>query len=87
MEASHNAAEKLFEIALGADLAVLEYRLAGNQIVFVHTEVPEAFEGRGVAAQLVRAGYAYAREAGLKPVAQCPYVRSYLARHPELAVG
>lgn len=84
MEIRHNAAKTRFEAALGSEMAVLEYKLSANRIVFVHTGVPEAFEGQGVAAQLVRAGYAYAHEAGLEPVAQCPYVRAYLARHPEL---
>lgn len=48
-----------------------------------HTEVPMAFEGRGIAAALVRAAIEYARENGLKVLPACSYVRAYMRRHPE----
>ena len=35
--------------------ARLEYRLEGDRLILVHTEVPDAFEGQGVGSALVRA--------------------------------
>ena len=48
-----------------------------------HTEVPVAFEGRGIAALLVREAIEYAREKGLTVLPACSYVRAYMRRHPE----
>jgi uncharacterized protein len=49
----------------------------------VHTEVPPALTGRGIAAQLVRAALEYARVSGLKVQPACSYVRTYMRRHPD----
>ena len=49
----------------------------------VHTELPQAQEGRGIAAQRVAAAFAHARAHGLRVLPQCSYVRSYMRRHTE----
>jgi len=59
------------------------YRREGDRVVFTHTEVDDAFEGRGVGSVLVRAALDAVREEGLRVVAECPFVRSYVERHPE----
>ena len=45
--------------------------------------VPEAYEGRGVGAQLVAAALADIRRQRLKVVPQCSFVAVYIKRHPE----
>jgi uncharacterized protein len=55
----------------------------GNVMRMVHTEVPQAQEGKGVAGTLVRAALAHAKAHDLKVAPQCSYVRSYMQRHPE----
>jgi predicted GNAT family acetyltransferase len=75
-----------YEAYLGADLAgVLEYRLAGTRRILVHTDVPEAFGGRGIGSELARHALEEARVAGARVTAKCPFVRSWLERHPEYA--
>jgi uncharacterized protein len=64
-------------------LARADYRLAGGVMRLVHTEVPPALTGRGIAAQLVRAALEYARVSGLKVQPACSYVRTYMRRHPD----
>jgi predicted GNAT family acetyltransferase len=49
----------------------------------IHTEVPEPLSGRGIASRLAHAALVYARENGLRVIPTCPFVRSYLERHPE----
>jgi predicted GNAT family acetyltransferase len=61
------------------------YRRHSDRIVFTHTVVDDAFEGRGVGSTLVRAALDAARDEGLRVVPQCPFVRSYIERHPEYA--
>lgn len=79
----HNTAAHRFEVMLGGEVARADYRLDGNVMRVVHTEVPPAHEGKGVAAALVRAVLAYARGQGLHVLPRCSYVRSYMRRHPE----
>lgn len=51
--------------------------------VVEHTLVPRAFEGRGVAGQLVAALIADARAQGFRIEPQCSYVAAQFRRHPE----
>ena len=50
-----------------------------------HTLVPVEIGGRGVAARLVEALVADAREQGFKISPQCSYVEAAFRRHPEWA--
>ena len=79
----HNEAAQRFEAAVGGALARADYRLEGDVMRIYHTEVPLAFEGRGIAAKLVAAAFEHAREHGLKVLPACSYVRAYMRRHPE----
>jgi predicted GNAT family acetyltransferase len=83
VEVVNNEADGRFEVRLGDEVAFTEYRLVASGILFPHTEVPPAFEGRGVASALVRAAMAFARERGQKVIPVCPFVAGYVAKHPE----
>lgn len=73
-----------YEAHLDDQLAgVLEYLVEGGQIDLVHTEVATDHEGQGIGAALARFALDDARRRGLRVIASCPYVRAYLARHPE----
>ena len=73
-----------YEAQLDGQLAgVLEYVVKRDRIALVHTEVAPAFEGQGIAAGLARFALDDARRRGLRVIASCPYVRTYLAKHPE----
>lgn len=72
-----------FEVLVDGHLCVADYRRDGERMLMTHTEVHPVLQGRGVAAQLVRAALAHARVQGLKVVPLCSYVRAYLRRHPE----
>lgn len=70
------------ELAPGV-LAVLTYRRVQPDVVVVdHTGVPPAFEGRGIALQLVEALVADARVEGFRIVPACSYVAVQFRRHP-----
>lgn len=73
-----------FEVRVEDELAgVLEYERGGSELVLVHTEVFDAYGGRGLGAQLVRAAVDQARQDGLRVVPVCPYARAWLARYAE----
>lgn len=79
----HNMDKHRFEASLDGALARVDYRIVDGAMRLHHTEVPRAFEGRGIAAALVRAAISHARELGLRVVPACPYVRSYMQKHPD----
>ena len=78
-----NKAEHEFELVVDGHRAVAAYQLEGDTIVFTHTIVPKAIEGRGVASKLIRAALDSARDRELKVVPQCPFVAAYIKRHPD----
>ena len=49
----------------------------------MHTEVDDAFEGRGVGSTLVSEALDDARRRGLEVLPFCPFVNSYVAKHRE----
>lgn len=79
----HNTEAERFEIRVDGKLAVLEYQMHGNTILFTHTGVPRELEGRWLGSRLVRAGLEYARENSLKVRSLCWFVNGYMRRHPE----
>jgi predicted GNAT family acetyltransferase len=83
LQVVHNVAAGRFEAKLDGDVARADYRMVGDTMRIVHTEVPPAHEGKGIAAKLVRAALDYARANNLTVVPACSYVRSYMARHVE----
>ncbi|ATL48135.1 GNAT family N-acetyltransferase [Chitinophaga caeni] len=72
-----------FEMRIDNKIAKIEYKITGDRIFLTHTEVPPALEGKGVAAILVEKVLHIVEERGLKLVPLCPYVASYLRRHPD----
>jgi uncharacterized protein len=79
----HNTDLKRFEVHFDSHIAELKYQLLGGTIVFTHTGVPPALEGRGIGSSLVKTGLEYAKENNLKVQALCWFVSGYLQRHPE----
>ncbi|HKF49114.1 MAG TPA: GNAT family N-acetyltransferase [Terracidiphilus sp.] len=74
-----------FEIEEGGETAYLEFELDGaGWMTLWHTEVPEALRGRGLAGELAKAAFDYARENGLRVDVICPVALHYLGQHPEL---
>jgi predicted GNAT family acetyltransferase len=82
---THNEAGGQFEIVLGDEKAVLQYRRTENSITLIHTEVPQASRARGLGNQLIRAALDFAHFNQLKVVPVCPFVKAYLQKHPEAA--
>ena len=78
-----NRAEAEFELTVDGERAVAAYQLEGDTIVFTHTLVPPAIEGRGVGSKLIRAALDSARDRGLTVVPQCPFVAAFIERHEE----
>lgn len=83
-EVRDNPAEHRFEIWVDEGLAGFsDYHDRGLVRSFVHTEVEPAFEGQGLASQLIAAAIEEAKETGRSVLPFCPFVRSWIERHPD----
>ena len=82
-EIMHNAENHRFEMTVDGHLAVLNYMLKGEIIIFTHTGVPPAIGNRGLGSQLVKNGLDYARENRLQVRSLCWFVSKYIRLHPE----
>ena len=81
----HNARKSRFEIHVDGALAgIAHYDLSNGVADFDHTEVSPAYNGRGLGTTLVRGALDQVRAAGTWKVrATCPFVVTFLKRHPE----
>ena len=81
---SDEPAANRYVARLGAEIVgFVEYRRIGGRIVFLHTKVPPAFEGQGIASLLARHVLDAARNEGIRASIKCPYLRAFVERHPE----
>lgn len=79
--------EDRFVVRTDGAEAELVYRVSGDRIYLIHTEVPESLGGRGIAGQLVRASLRRAEADRLTIVPWCPFARRWLKEHPDEAGG
>jgi predicted GNAT family acetyltransferase len=78
-----NPARSRFELHIGGQLAGFTgYSRHGQVINFLHTEVDPAFQGAGLAGHLARASLDSARERHLAVLPYCPYIQSWIQKHP-----
>ena len=84
MEVTDHPAQSRYEIRVDGELAGWsEYDDYPDRRVVTHTVVEPAYEGHGVGSALVRGLLEDLRQRNLRLVASCPFVKSYLERHPE----
>jgi uncharacterized protein len=79
-----NPARTRYEITVDGDLAGFAvYFLEDQRIVFIHTEVAIAYEGRGLGSRLARDTLDDVRGRGLRVVPACPFFARFIRTHPE----
>jgi predicted GNAT family acetyltransferase len=75
-----------YEVTVDGELAgFAQYREVDGARVFTHTEIFDAFEGKGVGSALARGALDDVRAQGRRLVALCPFIAGYLGRHDEYA--
>src|SRR3954452_4084854 len=75
-----------FEIRLGGELAGFAvYHRRGGRVYLVHTEIDPAFEGKGLGSALAKGVRDTERSLAEPVIPLCPFMRSYIDRHPDYA--
>jgi predicted GNAT family acetyltransferase len=67
----------------GALAGFAVYRLAAERIIFVHTEVDDEWEGKGIGSALAKGALDDVRLQNLHMTPQCPFIAAYVRRHRE----
>ncbi|WP_309234749.1 GNAT family N-acetyltransferase [Nocardia sp. XZ_19_385] len=81
---ARNAEKKRYEISYDGKLAgFAEYEERGDETVFTHTEIDDAFAGKGLGKVLAKAAIedTIELERVIRPL--CPFTKAYLEKHPE----
>src|SRR6266436_1034858 len=82
-EVVHNVPQERFELLIEGELCLLNYRRTAGKLVIYHTEVPQPFEGRGLAERMTRAALDFARSEILQVEPRCSYAAYFMQKHPE----
>jgi uncharacterized protein len=81
---SDNEGAHRFELHVGGELAAYsEYNLLKNGMLFTHTEVLAAFEGRGIGSAIARYALDEVRRRSLLAIPVCQFIAGFLRKHPE----
>jgi predicted GNAT family acetyltransferase len=72
-----------FELRVNGVVAgYVTYRDAPSARAFEHTIIAAEYQGMGLASQLIRSALDEARATGRTVLPFCPFVRSFIQRHP-----
>ena len=84
-EVTRNDAEQRYEVRVDGALAGSAYfDLSDDLISFTHTEVDDAYEGKGVGSALARGALDDVRADGRRKVLpRCAFIAGWIARHPD----
>ncbi|HJR81116.1 MAG TPA: GNAT family N-acetyltransferase [Anaerolineales bacterium] len=82
LEVIHVPAKNRFETWIDNQLSKLDYFLDEDTMVITHVGVYPEHRGQGVAGKITEAALKYAEENSLRVIPMCPYVATYIRRHP-----
>ena len=83
LKITDNTNQQRFETPVGNEFAFISYRFEHGNLALMHTEVPEQFEGKGIASKLAQFAFEQAKQQHIKVLVYCPYISTWLKRHPE----
>jgi len=83
MEILHDIQKQKFYVVVDGLESHLEYVKMENVLNLIHTYVPDALRGKGIAGEVVKAALTYAEENELKIIPSCSYIVAYIQRHKE----
>ncbi|GIJ55919.1 NAD(+)/NADH kinase [Virgisporangium aurantiacum] len=75
-----------YEVLVAGEVAgFVEYRRSPGHVEFLHTEIHQGYEGRGLAGRLATSALDDVRVRGATVSLVCPFMTGYVDRHPEYA--
>ncbi|MDP9182185.1 MAG: N-acetyltransferase [Actinomycetota bacterium] len=84
MSADVRRAEDGYEVLLdGVRVGCAFTEVHGHTVVFTHTEIDPAYEGRGLGGRLARAALDDVRARGEHVIARCAFIKGWIEKHPD----
>lgn len=83
MHFKDNVEKRRYETEVDGLKAFIEYNVAPDIITLEHIEVDKELSGRGIASDLTEAVLMHLESRDLKVIANCPFIKSYIEKHPE----
>ncbi|MDY6084707.1 MAG: GNAT family N-acetyltransferase [Dialister sp.] len=77
----HDEKNHTFKLAAPEGEAYLEYSRNGNAVTALHTVVPDAMSGKGIAGELTEAFYQWVSDNRFILKSECSYVSAWLKRN------
>lgn len=78
-----NTDKRRFEFYIDDSVAFIEYKLKGDDILLMHTKVPEELQGMGIGNALILKSLQEIELRKLRLVPLCPFVKSFLRKNPD----
>jgi uncharacterized protein len=82
-EVIHEKENERFVIYAEGYEVYVEYKIRDNKVDLNHTYTHPALRGKGLAAQVVRAAFEFAKENNLKVIPTCSYVQAFVSKNNE----
>ncbi|NDY94635.1 GNAT family N-acetyltransferase [Wenzhouxiangella limi] len=82
---NHLSDQRLFRTIVEDHACELHYSFDDDIVSFDSVRVPDAVGGRGIAGRLTRHALDWARAQDLSVRPACPYVATWIKRHPDYA--
>ena len=79
----HEKDNERFVIYTEGNEVYVEYTKRNGELDLHHTFTHPALRGKGLAAQVVRAAFEYAKENNLKVIPTCSYVQAFVRKNGE----
>jgi uncharacterized protein len=79
----NNKTAQRYELTVEGYVAATYYKVEGNVITFIHTEVPPELGGKGIGSKLIRGALDQVRADGLQVIAQCPFVKAFIEKNAD----
>lgn len=81
---SNNTGLHRYEIhADGALAGFVEYNVLSEAVMFTHTEIDKAFEGKGLGSKLARHALDDVRAQGKQVIPVCEFIAGFVRKHRE----
>lgn len=86
VQVTHAPDEHRYEVHVDGELAgFAEYVAKGGRLLFVHTEIADAYAGQSLGSALAKGALDDVRAQGVDIVPLCPFIAGWIERHPEYA--
>lgn len=83
VEFRKNEDKSRYEAVVDGQVAgFVTYEVKGDDVDLTHTIVEDAFEGQGVGSALAKGALDDVREQGKGVIPTCPFIKSYIEKHP-----